>query len=308
MAIAHASLTPSSQTDNLRGSLYMVTAMGGFAVNDMLVKAVAHTLNLGQTLLIRGCFATAAVFLLTLYMGQLRNPVILLRSAVLLRSAAEAIATLAFVHAVFNMPIANVSAIYQVLPLVLTLFAALVLGETVGWRRYLAISIGFLGVLIIIRPGLDGFSHYSVWVLVSVAASVVRDLATRTIPKDVPGLMITMSTAATVTLSGLGLALFQEWRPVSLHDFVALSGTTLFLVPGYYFVVSAMRTGDVGFVQPFRYSMLLFVMVGGAVFYDEIPDRWTLLGAAMVVASGIYTLYRERIVHRQKITQPPVRS
>ena len=307
-----ATITPAapahSQADNIRGSLYMMAAMGGFAVNDMIVKSLAMSLNLGQTVFLRGCFATAGVFLLALYMGQMRNPLILFRPAVIIRSLGEAGATLAFVYALFNMPIANVTAIYQVLPLVLTLAAALILGEQVGWRRIAAIFVGFIGVLIIIRPGFEGFSIYSIVVLLSVAASVVRDLYTRTIPREIPGLMITLATAFFVTLSGLAMSFFQEWKPVTTREISLFAATSIFLVTGYYFIVASTRTGEIGFVAPFRYTMLLFAIIGGIVFYDEIPDGWTLAGAALVAGSGIYALYRERVVHRQKITPPPVRS
>ena len=302
-----ASHQPASLAENLQGSLFMLIATAGFTVNDLIVKSMSAVFPVGQTLFMRGCFATLAVLLLAVAQGQFRNAGQLKDRAVILRSIAEAIATIFFVTAVFNLPIANVSAIFQALPLALTLAAYFFLHEPIGPRRLIAILIGFAGVLLIVRPGLAGFSIYSLLVLGAVAASVVRDIITRSIPKSTPGLMISFTTAATVTVGGLVMSLFESWAPVQALDLAKLAATSVFLVVGYYFVVTAMRSGDIGFVSPFRYSVLLFSIAGGIVFFDEVPDRFTLAGSAIIVASGIYMLYRERVVHRQAITPPPQR-
>lgn len=299
---------PATLADNLRGSLFMVVAMAGFTANDLIVKSVGQTLNLGQTLFLRGCFASLGVLILAMALGQVRDPRSILNGGVLLRSFAEGLATIGFVVALFHIPIANVSAIYQTLPLALTLAAMLFLKEQVGIRRLSAIAAGFVGVLIIIRPGMDGFNVYSVAVLASVAASVVRDVVTRGIPRTIPGLMITFVTAITVTMCGLVYSFFEPWNPVTMTELLKLAGTSVFLVIGYFFIILAVRAGDIGFVSPFRYSVLLFSISGGILVYGEIPDSYTIAGSAIIVASGIYMLYRERVVHRQAITPPPQRS
>ncbi len=286
----------------------MVLAMAGFTINDTFVKSVGHTLNLGQTLFIRGCFACLTIFIVAYFIGQLRPLRTIMTKPVFLRALGEMLATYTFVLALFHIPIANVSAIFQVLPLALTLYAAFFLREQVGWRRLLAIMIGFGGVLLIIRPGTDGFTIYSIMVLVSVAGSVVRDIATRHVPKTVPSLMITLMTAFGVTVMGGITALSEPWNPVGLREILMLAATSIFLVIGYFSVVNAMRDGDIGFVSPFRYSVLLFSIFSGIIVFQEIPDIYTILGSLIIVSSGIYTLYRERMVHKQKITQPPVRT
>ncbi len=184
---------PATPTENLRGSAFMVLSMAGFTANDMIIKAVGQSLELGQTLLIRGCFACVAIYLLAYFSGQLRPIREMLTKTILIRSCGEMIATFAFVTALFHIPIANVSAIFQALPLALTFYAALFLGETVGWRRIVAIIVGFIGVLVIIRPGTDGFNIYAAIVLIAVAGSVLRDIATRTLPKSTPSLMVTFA-------------------------------------------------------------------------------------------------------------------
>ncbi len=298
---------PATTSENLRGSAYMVAGMFGFAVNDVISKGFSGQLNVGQFMLVRGLIATVLVFALASYLGQMRPLSTAFRPLVALRGMGEAIATVLFVTALFHMPIANVSAVMQALPLALTLFAAFFYGETIGWRRITAVLVGFLGVMLIIRPGYQGFSIYSLYVVGAVAACVVRDLVTRNLGNEIPALFITFVTALFVTLTGAVLALTQEWLPVKPAHIMVLSASSLFLLAGYYFTVVSMRVGDIGFVAPFRYSILLFTMIGGAIVYQEYPDMMTLAGAAIVVATGIYTLYRERVVHRQSITQVPTR-
>ena len=285
----------------------MVLAMAGFTINDVFIKYVGQSLNLGQALMIRGFFACLAVYIAARITGQLRPLKTVLTKPVGLRVTGEMLATFAFVTALFHIPMANVSAIFQALPLALTLYAAMFMGEVVGWRRMLAILVGFAGVLIIIRPGTDGFNIYSVWVLISVAGSVFRDIATRSVPKTMPSLMVALLTAFGVMVMGGFTALFEPWRPVSFQSVGLLASSSIFLVIGYFGVVTAMRDGDIGFVSPFRYSVLIFSIAGGMLVFNEYPDTYTLLGAAIIVISGIYMIYRERMVHRQKITQPPSR-
>jgi drug/metabolite transporter (DMT)-like permease len=298
---------PATQAENLQGSAFMVLAMAGFTINDIFVKFVGQSLELGQTLFIRGCFACIAIYIAAKFSGQLRPIKSMMTKPIILRSLGEMLATFTFVKALFHIPLANVSAIFQALPLALTLYAAFFMGEHVGWRRMLAILIGFAGVLIIIRPGTDGFDVYSIWVLVAVAASVLRDIATRSVAKSTPSLMIALFTAIGVTLMGAATAMFEPWRPVSGQSLGLLATTSVFLVVGYYGVVTAMRVGDIGFVSPFRYTVLLFSITGGALVFGEYPDTYTLIGAAFIVASGVYTIYRERFVRKQKIIQPPNR-
>ncbi|MCB1429317.1 MAG: DMT family transporter, partial [Nitratireductor sp.] len=208
----------------------------------------------------------------------------------------------------FHIPIANVSAIMQALPLALTFFAAFLFGEKVGWRRYSAVLIGLFGVLLIVRPGLQGFDTYSLYVLGAVAGCVVRDLATRRLAADIPALFITFVTAILVATMGGLIALTEEWKPVALSHVTLMGATSSFLLTGYYFTVTSMRTGDVGFVSPFRYTVLVFSVIGGMLIYAEYPDPYTIIGSLVVVATGIYTLYRERVVHSQRITPAPVRT
>jgi drug/metabolite transporter (DMT)-like permease len=211
-----------------------------------------------------------------------------------IRCFAEIGGTVCFLTALFNMPIANASAILQSVPLAVTLGAALFLGEPVGWRRYLAISIGFLGVLIIVRPGSAGFNAYSLWAMAAIIFIVLRDLSTRRLSPDVPALGVVLVTSLALTAAAGIAACFGEWHPVAPLHLAALAAAAGCLLFGVLFGVLTMRLGEIGFVQPFRYTLLVWATLLGIVMFDEWPDFWTLLGGAIVVATGLFTFYRER--------------
>lgn len=273
----------------------MVVGMASFTLNDAVTKAVSSEMNFGQVMLIRGVFATVLIAALAWHRGALRSPRTSMMLPVALRVAAEVGGTVAFLTAIVHLPLANTSAIFQALPLAVTLGAALAFRERVGWRRWLAITAGFAGVLIIIRPGLEGFSEYSLAALGSVLFFAVRDLATRPIPAHIPSLFITLVTTVAVTVVG-GIILFPlgGWTSPSPRALGLLALAAVFVLVGYQYVIMALRAGDLSAVAPFRYTALLWAMALGYVFFDDRPDRYMLLGASVIVASGLYAFYRER--------------
>jgi drug/metabolite transporter (DMT)-like permease len=182
----------------------------------------------------------------------------------------------------------------QVLPLAVTLAAALFLGERVGWRRLAAIGVGFAGMLLIIRPGGAAFDAWSLVGLVSVAFVVVRDLVTRRFASALPTVVVALWSACAVTAMGLaGTVATDAWAAVAPVDGLRLVLAAVALVFGYICSVQAMRQGEVATVAPFRYTMLVWAILFGWVFFGTLPDRWTWAGAALVVASGLFTLWRE---------------
>lgn len=284
----------------------MAVSMAGFASNDAIVKSLAGQMNMGQVMAVRGLFATVLIGLLAWRAGALAAPKRLLHPMVLLRTAGEIGATTFFLLALARLPIANVSAVLQALPLAVTMGAALVLGEPVGWRRWLAIGLGFLGVLIVVRPGFEGFDAYALLALVSVLFAATRDIATRRVPAEIPSLMLSSASAIAVTLAGAALVTpFGGWQPVAPASAAMLLGAAVLLLFGYQFIIMAVREGDIAFVAPFRYAALLWSILLGMLVFGEIPDGPMLTGAAIIVGSGLYALYRERRVGR---LQPVTRS
>lgn len=272
----------------------MLVAMAAFVVNDSMVKLSSAEMGVPQIMAVRGAMATVLLAALAYARGAFRSPRVILQPMVLVRTVADIGATVFYISALASLPLANATAIFQALPLTVTLGAALFLGEPVGWRRWTAIGVGFLGVLVIVRPGLEGFTAASLYVLASVLCAAVRDLVTRRLPMAIPSLFISVATAFAVMLTGWAMVPFTEWTPLEPRQFGTLAVAAVMIGVGYIFIVEAMRTGDMGFVAPFRYSILLFALLIGILVFGERPDALVLLGSAIVVASGGYTLYRER--------------
>ncbi len=282
--------------ENFRGALYMSLSMAGFVCNDATMKWISGDLNLFQIVFLRGLFTIVLIGALAIWRGELLYRPDRRDTRVLaLRLFGEVGGTFCFLNALFNMPLANASAILQSMPLAVTLGAALFLGEKVGWRRYTAIFIGFLGVMIIVRPGMEGFNAYALWAVVAVVFVTIRDLSTRSLSRGVPSMYVTLTTAVGVTvLSGLCLP-FSEWRPVQDTHFLFLGGAACLVIVGYLFGIMAMRHGEIGFVAPFRYTILVWAILLGFLVFGDIPDTWTIVGSTIVIGMGIYTFYRERV-------------
>jgi drug/metabolite transporter (DMT)-like permease len=281
--------------DNVKGALFMMASMGGFVVNDALMKSLAGEVALFQAIFVRGLVATALLAALAWAQGVVAHPV---RGAdrvrLGIRVGAEVGATSCFLNALFHMPIANATAILLVMPLAVTLAGALFLGERVGWRRYGAILVGFAGVLVIVRPGGEGFNAYALSALAAVGFLVVRDLVTRRFAAGVPSVVVALATAVAITVMGGAVSLVGPWSPLALGQVVVVATAACFLVVGYLFGVMTMRVGDIGFVSPFRYTVLIWALLLGIAVFGEIPDAATLVGSALVVATGLYTFHRER--------------
>ena len=286
-------------SDNMLGSGYMLLAMASFAIGDSILKFISTEMPLGQILFTRGLFAITILFIIAIKMGALRPFSTILQTPFLLRVLGEVCATYFFFTALFQIPIANAAAIMQALPLTVTLAAAYFLGEAIGWRRISAILVGFIGVILIIQPGLDGFDVFSLYCLMAVFACTLRDVATRRLDKDTPTIFVTLVTVIVVALGGGLLGLTEEWVPSTLYTTSVLGVASIFLITGFIGIVSSMRVGEVAFVTPFRYSVLIFAILIGLVFFNEIPNTLTIIGSLIVVGSGIYTIYRERRVARK---------
>jgi drug/metabolite transporter (DMT)-like permease len=285
---------------NLRGSLFMAVSMAAFTMNDSITKLMSSEMNFGEVMLVRGLFAIVLIGALAVHQGAIRPLRTLFVKPVALRVVGEVGGTVAFLAAISHLPLANTSAIMQSLPLTITLGAAVALREPVGWRRWLAIGAGFVGVLIIVRPGVAGFNQFSLLALVSVAFCSVRDLATKRIPSQIPSLFITFLTTITVTTAG-AVILFPlgGWTPPAGRSVALLALSAVLVLTGYQCVIMALRSGDISAIAPFRYTALLWALLLGYLVFGDVPDRMMVLGASIIVLSGLYAFYRERIRHRE---------
>ena len=289
-------------SDNLRGTAYMCLSMMAFTVNDTFMKAVTQSLPLFQTIALRGLLAMAGLAVIAASTGAFRQS--LTRSDLKLvgiRSLADVFATVFFLVALLHMPLANLSAILQAMPLAVTLGASLIYGDRIGWRRMTAILVGFVGVLIIIRPGTAGFDRYALLGVASVICVVARDLSVRPMKGHVPSVIVALGAAVAVAARGLIGTVWGGWQAVSLTQGLQILGAGSFLIVGYLCAVTAMRSGDIGVVAPFRYTSLLWAILLGWVAFGALPDFWTVIGSAIVVCAGIFTLLRERALKRAEI-------
>jgi len=282
-------------SDNVRGAVFMAVCMAFFVLNDTVMKLAADQFSLFQAMFLRGLAATTMIGLMVWYQNAFSYTISRKdRRILIVRIIGEVGATLTFLNALFNMPLANATAILQALPLVVTLAAAMFLREAVGWRRYLAIIIGFSGVLIIVRPGAEGFNVFSVSAIAAVLFVTLRDLATRQLSPGIPSVLVTFLASLMVTVTGAVLSPAQAWKPVEASGLLILFVAAVFIIFAYLFSVKAMRAGEIGFVSPFRYTVLIWAIILGYIVFGDIPDTWTLLGTAIIVATGLFTFYRER--------------
>ncbi len=291
----------SAVASNPRAIVAMVLSQAVFTVNDATMKLAAQALPGGEAIFIRGLFTIVFAGVLALALGGfVMWPEPRDWPRIALRNVGEIGATLLYLTALFHMPIAETTAILQVLPLAITAGAALFFGEAVGWRRWLATGVGFVGVLIIIRPGTSAFNAWSLVALASVACIVLRDLTTRRIDRAVPTVLLTFLSSLTVTAAASGLALVETWVWPGPGTLALIGTAALFLLGGYYFVIEAMRYGEVAVVSPFRYSVIIWAIAAGLLIFDERPDPVALAGTGVVMAAGLYTFFRERQIQRER--------
>ena len=291
----------TASSGNMRAILAMMLSQLSFIFNDTLIKLATRDLPGGEAIFLRGVFAFVFALMLGAAMGALAPwPKRALLPVIAARNIGEIGSTFFYLTALFHMPIADATAILQFVPLAITAAAALFLGEPVGWRRWTATLTGFLGVLIVIRPGTSGFNAWSLLALAGVFFSVLRDLSTRRITTEIPSMLLVVVSAGVVATAALGFLGFETWVQPSTFALVHLAGAAIFLLGGYYFIIDAMRHGEVAVVAPFRYSVIVWAILAGILIFGERPDRTALLGTAIVILAGIYTFMRERRIRIER--------
>ena len=280
-------------TPNQRGAAFMVASMAGFAIEDMFLKSAVPAVPLGEALALYGGLGLLAFVILTWWRGEAIFPRAFLSPPILIRSGFEGTGRLFYALAFTLTPLTSATAILQATPLLVVAGAALVFREKVGFGRWLAILLGFCGVMLILRPGFDGYSALSLLAVVGMIGFAGRDLATRAAPPGLSNMQLGVAGFAMLTLVGIGLSVVNggtNWPDIPTA--ALLIGATLSGVAGYYALTISMRTGDVSAVTPFRYTRLVFALILGATVFGERPDALMLLGSAIVVGSGVFALIR----------------
>jgi drug/metabolite transporter (DMT)-like permease len=284
---------------NIRAILAMSFGMGSFACGDTLMKLASTALPTSELLFIRGTIIFIVALSAAFYTGALREIRHAFERAMAGRIVGDTGAGWLFQSALARMPYADLMAISQLSPMMLTAASALFFGERVGWRRWTATVVGLIGVLIIVRPGSSTFSWWALVGIASVACTTLRDLSTRRISQRASPILIMTISAAAVAIAALAVAPFSNWDWPTQSLMLKLSGAALFSLLGQLGVIISIRTGEVSAVVPFRYTIILFSIMSSILVFGHFPDGVTLVGIAVVVAAGLYTFYREQKLRRQ---------
>lgn len=290
---------------NRRGIFAIVVATGVFTTNDSIVKLVARQAPLGEVLFVRGIMATLLLASILVGLGHLRTLPLVLKPLVLARSGLEALATVLFTTALLHMPIAELSTVTSVSPLIITALAVWMFGEIVGWRRWTAIAVGMVGTLFLVKPTPASFDAWALLGLLCALCSATRDLLTRRLDPHVPTIAVSLMAAVAVMIAGALLGLGESWRPMRAGETGLLAIAAVFLAAGNFLSVLAFRGVDVSVIAPFRYSLLIWAGLAGFVVFGEIPDGWSVLGAALIGGSGIYAFHREAVRGRAVASRIP---
>ena len=288
----------------MKGAALMTACVSAYVINDAFMKLLFSEIALFQAVFLRSIITVPPILIMVwITKVAIRNLSKQDKRLILVRVGAEIFITITFLTALKHMPLANVTAILQALPLAITMAAALFLAEPVGWRRWSAILVGFVGVLIVVRPGLEGFNIYSLSAFMAIIFLTVREIATRKLTSEVPTITVVLSTAVGSTLFAGIMMIGSEWDTVSAVSWLLILGAAVAILIATLLSVMAMRIGDIGFVSPFRYTSMLGAIGLGILMFGDWPDQPTLVGTVIIVSTGIYTFHREQKVSRKATTQ-----
>ena len=291
---------------NIKGAVLMTGCMLTYVINDAFMKLLFSEIALFQAIFLRSLITVLPILIMTwITKVAIRNLSYLNKRLLLARVSAEVCATIAFLLALKHMPLANVTAILQALPLAITMAAALFLSEPVGWRRWIAIILGFTGVLIIVRPGLEGFNIYSLSALAAIFFITVREIFTRKLTSKVPTITVALSTVIGIGMFSGIMMIGTEWQPVNASSWLLILGAGVSVLIATFLSVMAMQTGEISFVSTFRYTAMLGAIGVGILIFDDWPDQLTLVGTLIIVLTGIYSFHREQTLGKTVTTNLP---
>ena len=277
----------------------MILAMAGFAFEDLFIKMLSAYFPISEVIMILGFTGSIVFLIIAIFQNA---PIIhkdLLDKYVIMRTICELLGAVFFVTAIALTPLSSASAILQITPLLVTIGAVIFFREKVGWRRWSAVFVGFMGVLLILRPGFGGFMPASIFALLGSVFLAARDLSTRAMKVDLPSVTIALYAFIAFGISGILIIPFNSPMVIpSLNQIMYFIGASTFGVFAYYSLVISSRIGEMSVISPFRYSRIVFAMLLAIIILEERPDSFTLIGAAIIVLSGMYTFVRENLLKK----------
>lgn len=285
----------ASAAENRRGIIFMLAAMSLFVINDVFMKLAREAYPAGQSIALRACFAVVIGFALVFAAREGDRLRLAFRPRVLQRGVIEAFCALTFGWSLGLMPLANLTAINMASPLLIVALAVLLGMERVGWRRVVALAIGFVGVLFIVRPGAESFNAAAIVAVISAILVAGRDLTTRTIGDDVPSTVVSLTTTILVGIVAVTYGFTEEWLPIWRVETVYVALAAVLVTAGTFFIIGAFRRTDVGVISQYRYAIVVFATVLGYAVWGDVPDLYAVFGVTLIVGSGLYTMHRQRV-------------
>ncbi len=285
--------TSPAVSNTIRGIISMILGGGGLTISDAATKWLTESIPIGEILFVRSLVVACAIGLIvslrgekkSLRIGRLRNQA--------MRSVLAVSTTFLIVLSLANLPLNEVVAILFMGPIFIAVLATPVLGERVGRQRWLAVLMGFAGMLIIVRPGTAAFQFAALLPVAAALSASMRDIVTRHISTTETSTAILFYSMVAVMLAGLASAPFG-WAPMDIRVLAVTIFAGLMFGLGHFFIIEAFRYGEATVVAPFRYANLIWATVFGFLIWREVPSTWMLAGAPLVVASGLYLLLHER--------------
>lgn len=281
-------------SENTKGAFLISLAAACYVMSDIFMKFLSSEISMFQITFLRGLLVTFFLFSYcyiskaSFFIREWKD-----RFVIGIRSILEVIMTYTFLAALFNMNVANANAILQLIPLMVLLGSFAFLRQSPKTHEWIAVLVGCLGAVIIIRPGALDFNFFTIHALVAVFCLAARDLLTVRLNKKIPSNIVAFYSALMLTLASFLLSK----EPVHFGDLsnsLFILYTAIFVSIGYIASVAAMRFGDVTFVSPFRYTALLWAMAMGFIFFQEIPKFTTLLGGLIIILAGTYIFYKSK--------------
>lgn len=292
-------------TDNLRGILAVLTASTAYVLHDSMAKLLSEELAISEVIIVRGLIGTAMLIAGVFVLRATRPLAVLFEPMMIVRLLGTGGATFFIIMALKHLPLPTVTIVLQATPLIVTAGAAWLYSDVVGWRRWAAVFTGFLGVVLIVRPGGGSFGDAGFLVLFALVCTTTRDLSTRGLPKDIPSIYIAAAGSVVSTLSGFAILPFDAaWTFPSPQAWTLMVASAAFVFVATTFMTVGLRTGEIAVVAPFRYVPVPLALLLGFWLWGDVPDGIAAIGIALVLGAGLYTLHRERASLRRVQVKP----
>lgn len=281
-------------SENLRGIMLMIAARIVFAGSDTFTKLASEGLPAAEVVVLRNVVSLPIVLLMAWGLGGFRHVYGAFGNRVVVtRSVLEGTGTLAFVSALPFITLGQSAVILLTVPIILVALSAMIYHEAVGWRRWTAIVVGFMGVVLVANPFSGSFNYFLLLAQFTAITWAFRDLMTSRIGGGIPTVTVALVNTIIVGSLAVPASLLQGWRGFGMQEALYLLGSGGLVAFANFLYIDALRTGAVSVVAPFRYTAAVWASIAGFMVWGDIPDSLGLLGTLFIIGSGLYTFYRE---------------